>query len=71
MKTEVSLETYNGHNFISIWEIDQNGVRYPKPLISLGKKKFLSVIEKAEEIKQLLGINQTSENQDYAKDLPF
>jgi len=74
MKLEVSLETYNGNPFVSIWELDQNGVRFKPPIISFGKKKFLAILEKSDEIKQLLGLSKSpNDKESFIKDedIPF
>ena len=47
---------FKGHPFVSIYEKDQNGVLYPKPLLSLGKKKIEILEYFLEDLKQLTGI---------------
>jgi len=67
-KLEISLGSYNGHDFVSIWELDQSGVRYKKPVMSLGKKKVKIFEENLAEIKQLLGMGSEPKQDE---DIPF
>jgi hypothetical protein len=68
MKIEIAPGEFNGHLFVTIWELDNNGVRYKKPVISLSKKKIKIIEENISEIKQLLGMT-SKPNQE--QDIPF
>lgn len=74
-KYEFELGTFNGHDYVKIWELDRNNVRYRDPVMSIGKKKLLMIEENLTELKQLLGLipskPRVSMDVNVEEDIPF
>lgn len=73
-KIELELARYNNHDFINVWEVDDRGVRYSKPLIALGKKKLIVIEQHLLEMKQLLGLvpsQRPSSADELPDEIPF
>lgn len=61
-KTIIELGEYLGNPTLTIYPLDENGMKIQKSLLGFGKKKAQAIVEHFEEIKKF-----AEENEDYKK----
>lgn len=60
MKTKVFLEEFKGSKVFSVWEVDDAGAKVGQyPLVSMGARKAVSLMNHFEDFKQYAELSKS------------